>query len=328
MTTFVEAVALYLEQGGDPRFLGRFDEQTVRWTGLIGYFATTRLVRLGQLELDRAAATLLRDASAATRNRQIYTPFIAIWNAAVAAGLCDCRPFRRPRGIGNRRKRWATLQEIERLIAAAPSHIKPLITFLTFTGARMAEALELDWGDVDLESRWGVLRHTKRNGEDRGIPLHPVVVEALATMRHRDGRVFLTHRGLPYADRDRLAGGQIKTAWRATCVRAGLARWEKERSGSSRDRLTWIADPIVPHGLRHTFSTWLTVAGTSEQVRDEIMGHASTKTSAIYSHVARQQLIDAVDKLDSGGISVQSGNWRVAKRKPSEIRSQPVVRSP
>lgn len=143
----------------------------------------------------------------------------------------------------------------------------------------MSEALELDWRDVDLDARWAVLRDTKRKGEDRGIPLHEQVVEMLAkTPEHRrHGNVFLTQKGFAYTEKFD-GGGQIKTAWRATVRRAGV-------------------EPIRPHDLRHTFSTWLTMAAVHEQVRDEIMGHASSDMGRRYSHVPRQSLLDAVDKL-------------------------------
>ena len=40
--------------------------------------------------------------------------------------------------------------KVERLIAAAAPHVKPLLLFLIGTGARMSEALELEWNAVDL----------------------------------------------------------------------------------------------------------------------------------------------------------------------------------
>ena len=141
--------------------------------------------------------------------------------------------------------------------------------------------VRLEWRDVDLGGRWLVFRNTK-NGEDRGVPIHSDLSIELANLPgDRVGRVFRTHRGLPYADHETYGGGgQIKKAWATTCSRGGIV-------------------DLRPHDLRHTFLTWLTMAGVHEQVRDEIMGHASTDMGRRYSHVPREALLQAIDKLAS-----------------------------
>jgi hypothetical protein len=39
------------------------------------------------------------------------------------------------------------------------------------------------------------------------------------------------------------------------------------------------------------------LAGVVEEVSDELMGHASTKTGRTYAHVPRPALLEAVDRL-------------------------------
>ncbi|MEE8455658.1 MAG: tyrosine-type recombinase/integrase, partial [Limibaculum sp.] len=51
------------------------------------------------------------------------------------------------------------------------SHLRPLVTFMLYTGARASEALYLDWVNVDLGRAHVVFPETK-NGEPRGVPLH------------------------------------------------------------------------------------------------------------------------------------------------------------
>jgi integrase len=101
--------------------------------------------------------------------------------------------------------RWASYEEADRLLAAASPHLRPLLLFLMLTGARMSEALELDWTDVNLAERWVVFRGTKRgsspNGEgrDRGIALHPQLVGVLASLPgNRQGLIFRTDKDVPY----------------------------------------------------------------------------------------------------------------------------------
>jgi integrase len=105
----------------------------------------------------------------------------------------------------------------------------PLVTFLLYTGARVSEALYLDWREVDLARRRVVFLDTK-NGEDRGVPLHDRVFEVLANFPDREGRVFLRpgrkighnrREMVPYAPRNG-GGGQIDTGFNAACRRAGI----------------------------------------------------------------------------------------------------------
>jgi len=79
-----------------------------------------------------------------------------------------------------------TPQEISALITAAGTLNPPvraatcqaLISLLAATGLRIAEALTLDCGDVDLDA--GLLRVTGKYGKVRLVPLHPTMTAALA----------------------------------------------------------------------------------------------------------------------------------------------------
>ena len=62
--------------------------------------------------------------------------------------------------------------------------------FLLYTGGRAGEALWLDWRDVSARAH--VTFPKTKNGEARGVPLHPRVVAALANLPHREGEVFRT----------------------------------------------------------------------------------------------------------------------------------------
>ena len=57
--------------------------------------------------------------------------------------------------------RWITVEEADKLIAAAVAHLKPLLIFLFYTGARAGEALWLDWSNVDLRRAHVTFAKTK-----------------------------------------------------------------------------------------------------------------------------------------------------------------------
>jgi integrase len=59
-----------------------------------------------------------------------------------------------------------------------------------------------------------------------------------AKLPHREGPVFISDKGRPYADRRGSYGGQIKKGWNGAIRRAGL-------------------DPeLTPHDLRYTWASW------------------------------------------------------------------------
>src|ERR1700683_5967 len=159
--TFLEAAVAYMEAGGERRFLDP----------LIKHFATTPLGNIDQTAIDRAAKLLYPTATAGTLNRQVYTPVSAILKFAAKRGMCDFRQIERPRQPKGR-VRWLAPAEADRLIDACSPHIKPLIIFLFYTGCRLSEGLYLDWAQVHL-SRGEVQFLRTKNGEARGVPLHP-----------------------------------------------------------------------------------------------------------------------------------------------------------
>jgi integrase len=272
VVTFEQAAVSYLDAGGSTRYV----------KGLAHRFKGRRISGISQDDLDSAAKKICPDAKPQTLNRHIYTPFIAIWNHAAAKGWCDKRDWIRPRTKEVRQRRFATLTELTKMEEAAASHLKPMILFLALTGVRIGEALALQWEDVDLIQQWAVLRDTKR-GVPRGVPLHPMAVFALCTgtISANKGPVFRTHKGLPYAEKEVIGGGQVKRAWATMLKNAGVTG-------------------LTPHSLRHTFATYATAVGMSDHDKKLIMGHSTSEMSERYTHIPQPALIAAVSLLPYG----------------------------
>lgn len=269
VATFLEAAVTYMEAGGEPRFV----------SPLLKHFGTTPLDDIDTAGIEAAARKLYPNASPSTRNRQVFTPVSAIIRHAAARGRAQLRPIERPRQPKGR-LRWLRPEEAERLIAECADHLRPLIVFLLYTGARMGEALSLTWSEVDLSRAHVTLLDTK-NGEDRGVPLAPRVVAELANLRgERDGSVFRRHDGRAYAERE--GGGHIKTGFAGACRRAQ------------------IAPGFSPHGLRHTWATW-----HYAQHRDliglmRLGGWKSERMVMRYAHVNVADLAAGIEALPGG----------------------------
>jgi len=279
--TFLEAAVSYMEAGGERRYLKR----------LLNHFGATPLNKVDQLAIEGAAKTLYPTASPSTQNRQVFTPVSAVLKHAAKRGLCDFRQIERPIQPKGR-IRWVSPAEADRLIAASAPHLRPLLIFLFYTGARLSEALYLDWQQVDLERAEVQFLKTK-NGEARGVPLHPRVTAALSALPNRTDEVFRKQNGRPYA-RKQEGGGQIKTAFQSACIRAKLKNF-------------------TPHDCRHTWATWHYAANRDLPALMSLGGWKSEKMVLRYAHVNVGHLAKSIAALPWG----KSGETttRVSKNK-------------
>lgn len=269
-TMFAEAALSYLRAGKSKRFL----------EPIMTYFGSTSLARVDQDTIDAGARKLFPNASNATRNRQFFTPISAVLRHASRRGMCSPVILERPK-VPRPEFIWLRPDEAERLIEACSGHLRPLIIFLLYTGARIGEALWTDWRDVDL-IRGHVIFPKTKNGDARGVPLHPRVIATLANLPHRDAEVFRRPDGLPYerpkGTGDTSAGTRISKAFAGACRRA-------EITGFS------------PHDCRHTWATWHYAANRDIGALQRLGGWKSVAMVMRYAHVNVDELKHTIDRL-------------------------------
>lgn len=285
VVSFREAAESYLEAGGSGRFLLDIKKDGSE-SGLMVHFAETRLVDINQKVLDEAARELFPDAQPDTRNRQCYTPFIAVWNHAVKNGWAAVRSWSRPRkakgtNVVRLTKRRAGTFPVEydhaaRYVAVMSPGPAMLMTSLFYTGMRPIEMFALECDEVNVDGRWITLTKTK-TGEPRGVPMHEFLVPIFSALITRGGAVFRTPRGNPYeAVED--GGGGLKSAINGARRRSGIK-------------------DIAPYTGRHSCSTALVVAGVHPHIKDQILGHAADSMSRHYTNVPQTPLIEAINKI-------------------------------
>ncbi|MFT7520216.1 MAG: integrase/recombinase XerD [Kiritimatiellia bacterium] len=138
------------------------------------------------------------------------------------------------------------------------------ILTLYASGLRVSELCEAKVEDVDL-GRYLLHVRLGKGAKDRVTLLAPSLHDELCWLlddRPPHDPLFLSQ-----------AGG----SWSTRSV---------QRVVAAAARRAKITGKVTPHSLRHAFATHLLEAGTDLRVIQELLGHASVKTTTRYTHVA------------------------------------------
>ena len=240
--TFAQAAILYRRAGKATRFLERVED----------YWKDTLVKDITPGDIRSSATVLYPKASGATRNRQVIIPTQAIINFAAESELCPYIRVKRFK-IETKIKTPATLEWIEAFRAHAKPHLGTLALFMFLTGARISEALAVEWQDLNLKAATVKIRQTKI-GNERIAHLPPPLVVALANLQHVKNRpvFWYTKRGC------------MLLAWRTACKRAGIEVLSSHccRHGFATALLQASVDPVTVAKLggwktpRHVFETY------------------------------------------------------------------------
>ena len=245
------------------------------------------LDRFGDLNLSEIDVRRIEDFTSERRAtvkegsvQRELTVLKAILNKAKREGaIVSVPPFPRMRKQRGR-KRWLSVNEEQRLIETAASHLKPLIGFAVDTGGRRSELLGLDWRQVDLDRRLITFIETK-NGEDRSVRLSNRAYQVLVDLGvQKTGPVF-TYRG--------------------KAMKEVTSSFKRARTKAQIEDLRF-------HDLRHTFASRLVQQGVSLYEVMHLTGHKYLEMVQRYAHLAPDFQDRAIDALNSYGTNMaQSG---------------------
>jgi integrase len=223
--TFARAAILYRNAGRSTRFLDKIERH---WKETLVKDITAGAIRTAALEL-------YPKAGAATRNRQVIVPTQAVINHAAESDLCPAIRVKRFK-VDAKVKTPATREWVESFAAHANPQLAALAYFMFATGARVSEALAVQWDDVDLKARTVLIRQTKIK-VDRKAHLPQAVIVAMANVpKLKDRGVFL------YATPTAAQNG-----WYAAIGRAKIARLSFHccRHGFATSLLRAGVDPVT-----------------------------------------------------------------------------------
>lgn len=143
-------------------------------------------------------------------------------------------------------------------------------------GLRVSEAVRLKPTDIDSSRMVLYVRQGKRR-KDRVVPLSKTLLERL--------RVY--YRAV--RPQNWLFPGRYGQHLSTRVAQHALKR-ARRVSGMKR--------PMTVHTLRHGFATHLLEAGTNLRTLQLLLGHASLRTTSVYTHVSTRELASVTSPLD------------------------------
>ncbi len=178
--------------------------------------------------------------------------------------------------VDNERVRYLSDDDFKKVLNQCPYWVKPVVLVARYTGMRRGNIVTLRWDQVDVFGKVILLGRTK-NGGPLGIPICETlmkVFKSLGKVKHlRSNYVFTRPNGNPYT------GDAVGMAFKRACDKAGILDFHF-------------------HDLRHTFASSLVQKGVDLYRVQRLLGHRDGRMTQRYSHLAPENLREAVRLLD------------------------------
>jgi integrase/recombinase XerD len=158
-----------------------------------------------------------------------------------------------------------------KLILTAHANIKhrAMLSLIYSCGLRRSELLGLTPQDIDSKRNIIIVRQAKGR-KDRIVPLSPKILDLLR-------EYYGYHKPAVWLFEGRTAGEQYDARSLGEVLRTAVAK-------------AGINKPVTLHWLRHSYATHLLESGTDLRYIQEILGHNSSRTTEIYTHVSTRNI--------------------------------------
>jgi len=198
--------------------------------------------------------------------------FRTIENTRIEAELIH-RP-KRPKLLPN----ILSKEEVKSIICS-PINLKhrTMLSLIYACGLRRSELLNLKITRVDSKRKLLIISQSKGR-KDRVIPLSSKTIE------------LLREYYIAYKPKEFLFEGQSGGQYSEKSLESVL------KNAVSKAK---IKKPVSLHWLRHSYATHLLEAGTDLRYIQEILGHTSSKTTEIYTHVSTKNIQNIISPFDS-----------------------------
>ncbi len=162
-------------------------------------------------------------------------------------------------------------KEEVKLILNAHSNIKhkTMLSLIYSCGLRRSELIHLKPNDIDSNRNIVIIRQSKGK-KDRIAPLSSRILELLR-------EYYIGYKPKIWLFEGQNAGEKYSEQSLQSVLKQALQK-------------TGITKPVTLHWLRHSYATHLLESGTDLRYIQELLGHNSSKTTEIYTHVSTKSL--------------------------------------
>ena len=292
------------------------------FTLLLRFCRDVRGIALERLSLAQIDASLVeafldhlandRHVSVSTRNHRLATlhAFFRYLQSEVPERLLQCQqilaiPLRRqPRPcVGYLSKEYlAQILAQPDLRTSEGRRDAVMLTVLYDTGARVQELIDLNAGDVRLDSPSQV-RLMGKGRKLRAVPLLDETVEVLRQYRHDNGLDRPEHADKPL----------FQNRQGARLSRSGVRYLLQKYVVSVRRSHPDFTQRVSPHSLRHTKGMHLLQSGVPLEIIRDFLGHVDVKTTEIYARANLEMKRKALEKAVDGTLLPKIPSWQQNK---------------
>lgn len=256
-----------------------------------GVFGNKRLNEMTRQQIQTFHASVTAEGLSAASADHHLKLIRHAFNLAVEWNMLERNPAAgiKQFNVDNKVEHYLNDEELERLVTVLRANDPPTVCqvalFLLSTGARLSEALQGAWGQIDRRSRvWRVPASNSKSKRIRAIPLNDSALEVLDLLdtEGRSEHLFINLQ----------TGAQLTSVnrvWSRLRVKAGLPH-------------------LRLHDLRHQFASFLVNNGRTLYEVQKILGHSDAKVTERYAHLSLSTLQDAAN---SASIAIM-GAGRVA----------------
>jgi integrase/recombinase XerD len=179
--------------------------------------------------------------------------------------------------------------ELARLFNAVTNLKHKAILFTAYSaGLRISEVTALQLSHVDSD-RMQLYIKCAKGKKDRYVNLSPVVLDIL--------RAYIKQ----------CKQKPLKYVFEGVQPGIAYSNRSAEEVFNKAKKIARISKDITFHGLRHSFATHLLEKGVDVKYIQELLGHFSIRTTMLYLHVKKEQLVNLASPIDDlwekGGIS-------------------------
>ncbi len=214
-----------------------------------------------------------------------YRTLKAALNKAVEWNYLSVNPFTKVKFPKLSKTFPVFISEDELLIILANTqyqHLKDIFTVAFYTGLRLGELVNMQWNWIDFQQNQITVKCSDdfqtKSKKERIVPMSVKVRTILfrrfnSTSHSPDEVVFYSRK-------------------RKMLYQEAISKQFKKIVRKSN-----LSDKIHFHTLRHSFASILVQKGVSLYVVKELLGHEDLATTQIYSHLQKQNLMEALNLL-------------------------------